>query len=150
MSSRCHLFFISLTLIALSAIASAASSSISTTTAPPTSTASTSTTVSIFPGTSAWVYYGCYNETVPLNNSGNLRALQGATESLDNMTVGTCLSFCGSDTFAGLKYARFVAHPIPFPLCLRNLIFGCLCVLFFEFIFLGHEDARLKSMLADN
>ncbi|RFU32443.1 hypothetical protein B7463_g3865, partial [Scytalidium lignicola] len=63
----------------------------------------------IFPGIGAYNYYGCYNETVQLNNTGNLRALSGGpTESLNNMTVATCINFCGNNsyTFAGLEYTR--------------------------------------------
>lgn len=66
-------------------------------------------TPEIFPGEKGYTYYGCYNETVLLNNTGNVRALSGGqSEALSNMTVSTCINYCNNNsyTFAGLEYTR--------------------------------------------
>jgi len=44
-----------------------------------------------------------------LNNTGNLRALNGGpSEELSNMTIATCIDFCSNNAFAfaGLEYTR--------------------------------------------
>ena len=67
----------------------------------------------IYPGTSQWAYYGCYNETTLTNGTNGLRALNGGVnEALDSMTVDVCLAFCESNmySFAGLEYTRYVSH----------------------------------------
>ncbi len=98
----------------LSAAQSPSSTSPSTSTTPATTTAA-----SIYPGTSSWAYYGCYNETTLLNNTNGLRALNGGTsEAMDTMTVPLCLSFCASNSysFAGLEYTRYATFSyLPLP-----------------------------------
>lgn len=47
-----------------------------------TSSAATSSStgvVMVYPGSGAWSYYGCYNETTGVANSGGVRALAGGT-----------------------------------------------------------------------
>ncbi|KAH8814939.1 WSC domain-containing protein, partial [Xylogone sp. PMI_703] len=81
----------------------------SSTAASPTAQPTPSSNAEIFPGLGAYKYFGCYNETVLLNNTGNVRALSGGpTESLDDMTIATCINFCGNNsyTFAGLEYTK--------------------------------------------
>lgn len=55
--------------------AQAASSSSSASAAAPTST----DMVMVYPGSGAWSYYGCYNETTGVANSGGVRALAGGS-----------------------------------------------------------------------
>jgi len=72
----------------------------------------TTTTASIYPGTSAWMYYGCYNETTLTNGTNGLRALNGGPEDTSTtMTVPMCLSYCASNSFpwAGLEYTTYVS-----------------------------------------
>jgi WSC domain len=76
-----------------------------------TVTPENSINATIYPGTSKWEYYGCYNETTLTNGTNGARALSGGTsEAQDTMTVGTCLDFCasGSYQYAGLEYTRQV------------------------------------------
>jgi hypothetical protein len=66
-------------------------------------------TSAIFPGNGKYVYNGCYNETTLINGTGGQRALAGGMmESVDTMTVDTCLNYCstGPYKYAGLEYAR--------------------------------------------
>ncbi|TVY19281.1 putative fungistatic metabolite [Lachnellula arida] len=83
-----------------------------TPTASSTSTSATSTTTAtanIYPGTTKWEYVGCQNETTLMNNTNGLRALNsGVSESLELMTVDTCLTYCagGNYAFAGLEYTK--------------------------------------------
>jgi hypothetical protein len=68
---------------------------------------STTTTPTISPGTSTYGYIGCYNETTLTNGTNGARALSGGTEeTITNMTVGLCLSFCSGYAYAGLEYSR--------------------------------------------
>ena len=97
-----------LTLI-LALAASAQGAATTTSTSPTASSPPTSTGASIFPGTSTWTYYGCYNETTLLNGTNGLRALNGGVmETLDTLTVQTCLTYCAGNSyaFAGLEYTR--------------------------------------------
>ncbi|KAG9238658.1 WSC domain-containing protein [Amylocarpus encephaloides] len=84
------------------------STAVAQTAASSASTPATSTSASINPGTSAWTYQGCYNETVGTNGTAGARALAGTTDALDTMTVPICLNFCASSSyeFAGLEYTR--------------------------------------------
>ena len=70
----------------------------------------TSTSATVYPGTASWVYYGCWNETTGMNQTGGVRALTGALEAADTMTVQTCLDFCSGKglSLAGLEYTRYV------------------------------------------
>ncbi|KAH8676659.1 WSC domain-containing protein [Tricladium varicosporioides] len=79
----------------------------------PTSTnfyppSATSTSATVYPGTSAWSYYGCWNETTMINGTNGNRALDGNINAFDSMTVGKCLDICKNTgyTFAGLEYTR--------------------------------------------
>ncbi|TVY28973.1 putative fungistatic metabolite [Lachnellula hyalina] len=85
--------------------ASSSSSSSSAATATATATAS----ASVYPDTTKWEYVGCQNETTLRNNTNGLRALNsGVSESLELMTVDTCLTYCagGNYAFAGLEYTK--------------------------------------------
>ena len=69
----------------------------------------------ISPGTSTYTYQGCYNETTNINGTDGARALSnGASESVQNMTVESCIAFCEvrSYTFAGLEYTRFFSPSV--------------------------------------
>lgn len=105
-------FAVQLLLLFLASLVSAQSSSSTATSSAATSTGTT--TASIYPGTAKWTYYGCWNETTTVNNTAQLRALSGGTtESGDNMTVQTCLDFCGGSTYAGLEYTQYAHSPPP-------------------------------------
>ncbi|CAN8099356.1 unnamed protein product [Discula destructiva] len=69
----------------------------------------------IYNSSTAYNYTGCFTETDHLPNTTGVRALNGGTNEvgLGNMTVETCLDFCGGDspggaryTYAGLEYSR--------------------------------------------
>lgn len=58
-------------------------------------------------------YYGCYNETVQVADSAQVRALDGGTNLIKkgSMTVDMCLDFCQKSgsveyTYAGLEWSR--------------------------------------------
>ncbi|KAH8792446.1 WSC domain-containing protein [Hyaloscypha finlandica] len=90
-------------ILALSAQAFAQSTS--STASQPASTA----VASIFPGTSPWSYYGCWNETTLITGTNGARALGGGVqEDLTTMTAELCMSFCKSNsfTFAGIEYTK--------------------------------------------
>jgi hypothetical protein len=92
-------------ILALSAQAFAQSTS--STASQPAST----TVASIFPGTSPWSYYGCWNETTLTTGTNGARALAGGVqEDLTTMTAELCMSFCKSNsyTFAGIEYTKYV------------------------------------------
>jgi hypothetical protein len=79
-------------------------------------TTSSAATASVYPGTSKWEYVGCQNETTLMNNTNGLRALNGGvSESVDLMTVDTCLNYCagGNYAFAGLEYTKYVLSSNP-------------------------------------
>ncbi|CZT49900.1 related to beta-1,3 exoglucanase precursor [Rhynchosporium secalis] len=82
-----------------------------------TITSGTSINAKIFPGDKNYAYAGCYAETTQNNVTNNLRALTaGKTESLETMTVQTCLDYCKKDNyeFAGLEYTKecWCAHSL--------------------------------------
>lgn len=82
-----------------------------------TSTTTTTTTTiaaSIFPGTTAWAYQGCYNETTTTNGTNGLRALSAVSFSDDEMSVPKCLDLCagGNYAFAGVEYTRYGPHSL--------------------------------------
>jgi hypothetical protein len=88
--------------------AQAFAQSTSSTASQPASTA----VASIFPGTSPWSYYGCWNETTLITGTNGARALGGGVqEDLTTMTAELCMSFCKSNsfTFAGIEYTKYVS-----------------------------------------
>ncbi|TVY89908.1 hypothetical protein LAWI1_G005569 [Lachnellula willkommii] len=102
-----HIYILIAFLAALSlAQATATASSTSTSTS---ATSTTTAIANIYPGTTKWEYVGCQNETTLMNNTNGLRALNsGVSESLELMTVDTCLTYCagGNYAFAGLEYTK--------------------------------------------
>ncbi|KAL8954032.1 MAG: hypothetical protein Q9222_000154 [Ikaeria aurantiellina] len=61
----------------------------------------------VVPSTSAYTYFGCYNETTGDTATGNARALSGGSmNASDSMTVQKCLKICGRSQYAGLEYGR--------------------------------------------
>jgi hypothetical protein len=51
--------------------------------------------VMVYPGSGAWSYYGCYNETTGVANSGGVRALAGGSmvgSECDYQTSGSILT----------------------------------------------------------
>lgn len=70
-------------------------------------------TPTIYNSSSAYHYVGCYTETNNLPSTSGARALDGGAVQVGvgNMTVNTCLGFCGGGSgatykYAGLEYSR--------------------------------------------
>lgn len=79
-----------------------------------TITPENSVNAKISPGNSKYEYVGCYSETTLNNGTNGMRTLNsGKTESVDTMTVESCLEFCDADgyEFAGLEYTKYVSVP---------------------------------------
>ncbi|TVY41629.1 putative fungistatic metabolite [Lachnellula subtilissima] len=106
-----RIFILIAFLVAVQVCLAQSSSSTTTGSASSTSTsaATTTATASVYPDTTKWEYVGCQKETTLLNNTNGLRALNsGVSESLELMTVDTCLTYCagGNYAFAGLEYTK--------------------------------------------
>ncbi|KAH7364167.1 WSC domain-containing protein [Rhexocercosporidium sp. MPI-PUGE-AT-0058] len=74
-----------------------------------TITPENSVNAKISPGNKKYEYIGCYAETTLNNGTNGLRALNaGKTESVDTLTVASCLDFCSADgyEFAGAEYTK--------------------------------------------
>ncbi|KAG4415268.1 hypothetical protein IFR04_011575 [Cadophora malorum] len=74
-----------------------------------TITPENSVNAKISPGNSKYEYVGCYSETTLNNGTNGMRTLNsGKTESVDTMTVESCLDYCNADgyEFAGLEYTK--------------------------------------------
>lgn len=74
-------------------------------------------TPTIFNSSTAYHYAGCYTETNNLPSTSGARALNGGAVQVGtgNMTVNTCLEFCGGGSgatykYAGLEYSRQVVQ----------------------------------------
>jgi hypothetical protein len=64
-------------------------------------------------GATPYAYFGCYNETTQLNNTGGVRALAGGSQQSSTvMTVKTCLDFCKKSQYAGLEYGQYALIPL--------------------------------------
>lgn len=67
----------------------------------------------IYNSSNKYHYFGCYTETNYLPSTSGSRALNGGAVQvgMGNMTVQTCLEFCGGGSgamykYAGLEYSR--------------------------------------------
>ncbi|KAF4972186.1 hypothetical protein FZEAL_9648 [Fusarium zealandicum] len=77
--------------------------------------ASNDTEPTVYKESNKYKYYGCYNETVEIEDSAEVRALNGGAHLVDTkqMTVPMCLDFCtsnGSYQYAGVEWSRFVSN----------------------------------------
>ncbi|KAH7270135.1 WSC domain-containing protein [Fusarium redolens] len=74
--------------------------------------ASSETGPSIYRASGQYKYYGCYNETMQIQDSAQERALTGGSHLVKagKMTVPICLEFCASNgtqyQYAGLEWSR--------------------------------------------
>lgn len=71
-------------------------------------------TAVIFKDSKVYEYYGCYNETTQIQDSAQIRALDGGNSLIKkgDMTVPMCLEYCSNAdgvkyTYAGLEWSRY-------------------------------------------